>query len=126
MKGYGILSLLSLLSFLSCTHLEEQNNDGDAKSLAEQTMVLYQNYIDSISLAKDSVTYNHLISNFENRITKLNYSFPPNTDLNLTFVDNDSIMKLNERLVKIRREKLNELEKEYGFPQSDSLLINKP
>lgn len=46
---------------------------------------------------------------FQDKITKINFEFPPETDLDLSQQENDSLVNLLDSLVAVRNEKIKRL-----------------
>lgn len=80
-------------------------------------------YIDSIIQAPDSSALQQIFSNFNTKITTLNYEFPSDTDLELTEEENDSLIRMHKRLVMARMHMDSVLNKALTF---DSITITTP
>lgn len=89
--------------FDSCSSGEKEDLHPEARELFKSTEILIRETINKVSQAKDSITLDSLIDNFDKRMTDVNFSFPPQTDLYLTEQENDSIIKLLQAL-RIRKE----------------------
>lgn len=74
-------------------------------------------YVDSMVAAKDSAAVERLMNNALSNLTKLNFSYPANTDLELEEGQNDTIYMLTVKLTELRDAKL----KKFGAAPSDSL-----
>lgn len=61
-------------------------------------MQLLNTYIDSIENCTDSLTLQNLRRNFDNKITSLNFEFPPDTDLDMSEEENDSLIVLYKKM----------------------------
>ena len=108
--------------FLSCTNKEKDTKNEDANLLFDKSVELIKDFSQKLSNASDSVQIDSLISTFEKKITELNFSFPPNTDLKLSEQENDSLYKLLRDFETIRNLKLHPKPQ----TQPDTLLNEHP
>lgn len=80
---------------------------------------LTEEYTDRLESAPDSADWAELTVEFEDRLDKISFSYPPDTDLLLTEGQNDTIHHLMQEYVKMREERI------YGLlhpePELDSL-----
>lgn len=97
------------LSLFSCGQKENKIEADNASTLFNESVLIISQISNRISLAKDSDEVDSLFEIFDKKITEINFSFPPETDFNMTEEDNDSIFKLLENLQKIRALKLKNL-----------------
>ncbi len=88
----------------SCAEKKTETLSPEARDLFRKSSDLIRSYTDSIGKAKDSVTWAAIDRRFEDRLTKLNYSYPPDTDLHLSQGENDTLFALTTRYVKARAE----------------------
>lgn len=91
--------------------------DGTVKKLAAT--------IDSLKSARDSASVDNLMANLLVNLTRLNFDYPANTDLELSEDENDSISKLTSRLLKLRDERLKSLSKDSVPSDSINKLLEK-
>lgn len=103
------LAAMLILYISSCGKKVEEDSRGDAKGLYKRTCSLTQAYIDSISVAKDTLELNDLLDRYEERVDALNMEVESETDFKLTEGENDTIIQLLERLSHVRRERLRAL-----------------
>ena len=97
------------LIFISCTHKKEKTTDEPARRLFDKSAVLSVDFIKQIQFAKDSVEVDSIIERFEKKLTEINFSFPPETDYNLTEEENDSLFRLFQEINRVKEEKLKSL-----------------
>ncbi len=114
---YTALGFSALLPLTSCKEKTDKNSHIHAAHLFEKSIVLLRAYTDSLSTARDSAHVESLARAYESKINAVNFEFPPETDLKLTQEENDSLIKLTDRLVAARRDRL----KYFASPQNDSI-----
>lgn len=110
-KSISAVTALTMLMLVSvaCGKKESNPNRDAARSLYEKVTALTRNYTDSIIAASDTVRVNELLQQFEEKIDKMNFDVPANTDYSLTEGENDTISLLLEKMAKVRRDKFKEL-----------------
>lgn len=106
--------LLTLFVCLSCSKKEDDSNIREAQVLFQETVTLISDYITKIQNTKDSSEIVNLMVELDKKLTDINFSYPSNTDFNLSEQDNDSIFKLMKLLKELRQEKL----KDFSSPNS--------
>ncbi|MDE6768320.1 MAG: hypothetical protein K2J78_01190 [Muribaculaceae bacterium] len=111
-----ILAVSVSLSLIGCARKPNKNSHIHAAQLFEKSLVLLRAYTDSLSIAKDSAHVESLARAYESKINAINFEFPPETDLRLTQEENDSLIKMTDRLVAARRDRL----KYFASPHNDS------
>lgn len=115
-----ILTASVSLSLIGCARKPNKNSHIHAAQLFEKSLVLLRAYTDSLSIAKDSAHVESLARAYESKINAINFEFPPETDLRLTQEENDSLIKLTDRLVATRRDRL----KYFASPKNDSIPLS--
>ena len=100
MKNFIIsaTSILVMTALLSCHRNNNEGNHEVARQLFMKSMYLTEKYIDSLEQAKDSAALNRIVENFNLKITSVNYEFPPDTDLDLSEEENDSLIRMFKRI----------------------------
>lgn len=93
----------------SCTGSNDRKDRTDVLRLFSEIVALTENYTKRISAAPDSATWVETSMQFEDRLEKINFSFPADTDLLLSEGQNDTISRLINAYVKVRDERLNVL-----------------
>lgn len=88
---------LSLL-LNSCGSAENQEKPDTSDLLFLKSVALIKQYTDSINNCSDSLSLQYLIRNFDNKITALNFEFPPDTDLGMSEEENDSLITLFKQM----------------------------
>lgn len=104
MKRIDILVAVALTSILSisCSHKDEDTLRPAARELFVQTRSLLSAYSDSIVHAADSASLARIDQHFQERLTSINSSVPPDTDMHLTQGENDTIYQLTRKYVILR------------------------
>lgn len=92
------LAILAIALLFSCHSNNNQGNHEVARQLFMKSMYLTEEYIDSLEQAKDSASVSRIVENFNLKITTVNYQFPPDTDLDLSEEENDSLIRMFKRL----------------------------
>lgn len=103
MKKYTLLFSLPIMLFYSCRHHSNSEVTDAADMLFKKSQSLVLSYIDSMSQAPDSASFHTLIRNFDNKMTALNYEFPPDTDLALSEEQNNILIKLYSRFERVKQ-----------------------
>lgn len=92
----------SLLIFISCKEIRQERNYDEAHNLYSITLKTYEDYIEKMENVSDSIEFNKVIRELDNSLTRINYEFSPNVDLLLTEQENDSIIKISKKFLKIK------------------------
>lgn len=110
MKRYSltiiILSLLMIIS--SCAEQSDTIDRRQSTALFYDTKELLKQYTDSLKYATDSVCIYKITDAYEEKLTALNMRHSANIDQLMTRGQQDSIIKLTDLFVNIKREKLIE------------------
>lgn len=91
-----------LLTTPGCKHKETASLREHARNLYHQTALLTLGYTDSILNAKDSTSLLALAARYEDRLVRVNFSVPANTDLEVSESENDTLAMLAARYVEVR------------------------
>lgn len=112
MKRIYLMGLtLVFLSLVSCGKKEKNEEEAPARSLFKESTQLISVTTKKIQQAKDSTAIDSLIDLFEKNLTDLNFKYPPETDMELTEQENDSIIKLVEKMQTVTKGRLKNLSK---------------
>lgn len=88
--------------------------DGNDRTMAEQLFAkserIVRMYTDSVRNVRDSASLHRMEEGVNARLSNINYQFPSDTDLRLTEEENDSLIKLMDRLTSLINEKHTQLE----------------
>ena len=109
--------ILFPFSLCCCKEKKDENSNIAADKLFEKSLLLLTAYTDSLKTARDSAHVESLARAFESKINAVNFEFPPDTDLKLSKEENDSLIKMTDRLVDARISRL----KWFATPSQDSV-----
>lgn len=115
MKKFILLPIFCIAILGSCKNKDSKdlNKTDDARMLFQKSTELIIDFTTKLKNAQDSAQIDSLIKTFDKTLTDLNFSFPPNTDLQLTEQENDSLFHLlsiykSERDLKLNPVKISE------------------
>ncbi len=98
LKNAALLSAIILLAHISSCRRVENNTDREsATRLFELSERLIRTYSDSLQLASDTTALLRIEKSLTDKMAKVNFQFPPNTDITLTEEENDSLAHMMER-----------------------------
>lgn len=103
----SVLNLLipAILLFTEgCAEKPVETLAPEARDLYKKSADLIRSYTDSITRAEDSVSWAAIDHRFEERLTKLNFKYPADTDLHLSQGENDTLYILTTRYVRAKAE----------------------
>lgn len=109
MKNLLIWASLSIICMSGCTSEKKTKDRSDANDMFFRICKLTKDYTVKLTEAPDSASWEDLTSEYEDRLEKINFSYPPDTDLLLTEGQNDTIHNLMMEYIKARDLRLNEL-----------------
>ena len=111
MKRFSYFLLFLIL--LSCRKNNENLSNYNARELFNKSEELIRISSEKIYNVKDSSELSVIESEFEKKLTEINFSFPPNTDHFLSEQENDSLIKLLNKFKKLKTSKEKELDIRY-------------
>lgn len=91
----------------SCSGGKHSEDRASADSLFKAVASLTGEYTVKITAARDSADWAKITKEFEDSLTKINFNLPPDTDLQLTEGQNDTIYQLTEAYIAARDARLN-------------------
>lgn len=91
----------------------------NASEMFERICKLAKDYTDKVEEAQDSAAWAMACIDFEDKLDKISFSYPPDTDLLLTEGQNDTIHSLMQEYVKSRDGRIHEIL--HPIVQMDSL-----
>lgn len=103
MKNHILPFSIPFVFLAACSHHSNTDATDAADMLFRKSQSLVSSYIDSMSHAGDSASFHNLVRNFDNKMTALNYEFPPDTDLALSEEQNDILIKLYSRFERVKQ-----------------------
>ena len=96
---------ISLCTLFSCRNNDNKNDHIMAEQLFLKSTRLIEVYTDSIRDVQDSMSFHRMRNEFDDKLAKINFQFPPDTDLKLTQEENDSLIRMLQKLIKVTKEK---------------------
>lgn len=122
MKKTFLFTVIALIciGLAGCKTENKVKDRSDADKMFARICKLAQEYTEKLSGATDSVTWAQVYDEFEDKLEKISFSYPPDTDLLLTEGQNDTIQNLLEEIVKVKKEKIHDIL--HPFVECDTLL----
>ncbi len=102
------------LALAGCSTKQPTPQEEAAPQLYAGSVKCLKKYIDSVRKAPDSAAVHRLMSEFQESLTKLNFDFPPNTDLSIGEDENDTLFRLTADLLELKETRLR------GFSRRDT------
>lgn len=111
MRGLFYSALISLgIMVLAGCHAENRVIDrNDANDMFQSITTLTKKYTAKMSSVSDSAEWAVLCTAFEDSLDKINFRYPPDTDLLLSEGQNDTIMSLMQEYIKVRDSKIDKI-----------------
>lgn len=82
------------LGAISCSKETKSKDRSNAKEMYEQICKLTKDYTEKVADSPDSASWAATCAEFEDKLDKVNFNYPPDTDLLLTEGQNDTIYSL--------------------------------
>lgn len=111
-----------LLCFSACSREKSTKDRSQADEMFARICRLTKEYTERLDAAPDSADWASMCSEFEEKLDKISFSYPPDTDLLLTEGQNDTIHSLIQDYVKVRESRIHEIL--HPFVEEDSLSIS--
>lgn len=109
MKHIAAICILILASACGCKKTESESDRSEARALFEKLSEMTVNYTTHISNAPDSASWLRIANEYEDSVAKINFSFPPDTDLQLNEGENDTLFYLAKEYIKARDQRIKEI-----------------
>lgn len=113
------------LCMAGCAKEKKENDRSQATEMYNRICRLTEDYTDKLENAPDSADWATVCDEFEEKLDKITFSYPPDTDLLLTEGQNDTINLLMQEYVKMRRQRiagiLHPQAENDTLPETDSL-----
>ncbi|MDE6696302.1 MAG: hypothetical protein K2K25_05430 [Muribaculaceae bacterium] len=103
------LILVAMTMLASCSAEKQKKDRRGADDMFGKISALVSDYTQKVSEAKDSASWADACSEFEEKLDKINFSYPPDTDILLTEGQNDTIQSLIQEYVNARDLRIQEL-----------------
>ncbi len=82
------------MSAISCSKETKHKDRSNAKDMFERICKLTKEYTEKVADSPDSASWAAICAEFEDKLDKVNFNFPPDTDLLLSEGQNDTIYTL--------------------------------
>ena len=111
MKKILIIAMMAAgCIYLSGCRQEKKDMDrSKASEMFERICKLTRDYTGKVEQAQDSAAWAAACIDFEEKLDKISFSYPPDTDLLLTEGQNDTIHSLMQEYVKSRDVRIHEI-----------------
>lgn len=90
-KANIVIVAMLLLLASSCAQESKKKDRSEATDMFRRITALTRNYTSRLSEATDSASWAEVCKEFEDSLDKINFSYPPDTDLLMTEGQNDTI-----------------------------------
>lgn len=97
-----VIALLWMAVMISCARKEDNTLRDAAQQLYSDSRDLLKAYTDSMAQCGDSAFIERVDANFERNITAINFKYPPNTYLEISEDENDTIAQLTGKYTGLR------------------------
>lgn len=98
----GIFILPALIALAGCRSESKVKDRTEATEMFGRIVALTEEYTDKMTNVSDSAEWSELGKEFEDKLDKINFSYPPDTDLLMTEGQNDTITALMAEYVNAR------------------------
>ena len=105
--------------FTGCGGNKKVKDRAGAHELYDAVTSLTKSYTARVAAAADSASWAMICGEYEDSLDKVNFSFPPDTDLLLTEGQNDTITSLIGEYIRVRDERIHSIL--YPAEPSDSI-----
>jgi len=99
---YLSLGCTIVIAIAGCVTKDSDGREKAARALYERSVNIARLYTDSLRNALDSATVARLSDGLDTELTRLNYAFPPDTYLDVSEGENDTLASLSEQFVLLR------------------------
>lgn len=93
----------------SCTHDNTSQRDPYAIRLYEQSRQLLLQYTDSFQSARDTAAIARIEKSYHDKLLKINFSVPPDTDIRMSEGENDTLYMLTKKMLVVKEKRLKKL-----------------
>lgn len=100
--AYLCIAVMMILAAGGCGRRADNTARKNARDLYLKSSKLLRAYADSMEAAKDSATLLALEARLNDSMTRLNFEYPTETDLEISEGENDTLVNLTSRCVLLR------------------------
>lgn len=112
------------LCLSGCAKEKKSKDRGNANEMYERICKLTKEYTEKLEAADDSTAWETTCADFEDKLDKITFSYPPDTDLLLTEGQNDTINSLLHDYVTARDRRIHGIT--HPIMESDTLVDTLP
>ena len=105
----SIIIAVAGFSLSGCRQEKKNKDRTQASEMFGRICRLTKDYIGRLESAEDSVSWASACIEFEDKLNKISFSYPPDTDLLLTEGQNDTIYSLMQEYVSKREKRIDEI-----------------
>lgn len=102
---YLFLLSVFMIPASGCRKSDSKQDHAMAAQLFAKSVGTIRAYTDSLKAANDSASLRRLKEGINEKLAKINFQFPADTDLQMTEDENDSLISMIDRVVAIIEEK---------------------
>ncbi len=104
-----IMMAVILSPLVGCKRENKEKDRTGADEMFSRITTLTSNYISKLAAASDSAEWASLCHEFEDSLDKINFAYPPDTDLLLTEGQNDTIQNMLQQYIMDRDIRIHEI-----------------
>lgn len=105
----SILLFVFVITVVGCKQENHEKDRSAADEMFSRIIRLTSNYTSKLAEISDSAEWAKLCNEFEDSLDRINFSYPPDTDLLLTEGQNDTIHSMLQMFIKDRDNKIQEI-----------------
>lgn len=106
----SILLFVFVITVVGCKQENREKDRSAADEMFSRIIRLTSNYTSKLAEISDSAEWAKLCNEFEDSLDRINFSYPPDTDLLLTEGQNDTIHSMLQMFIKDRDNKIQEIQ----------------
>ncbi len=103
------IALLAFICGFGCTQEKKLKDRSEATDMFNRICKLTKEYTEKLTDAPDSSSWATACSEYEDKLDKISFSYPPDTDLLLTEGQNDTIHSLMLEYIKARDGRIHDI-----------------
>lgn len=107
--AYLIGLLVLSVAFAGCAKENKKKDRSDANDMFRRITALASSFTYKMEQAPDSATWVELTRQFEDSLDRINFSYPPDTDLLLSEGQNDTIHTMLQQYMAMRDRRIDEI-----------------
>lgn len=121
-KTVNIIAMFVVaLAVVGCAQEKKKKDRSGADEMFRRIASLTSNFTTKVAEAADSAAWSELCTQFEDSLDRINFAYPPDTDLLLTEGQNDTIHALMQEYIKERDSRINAIL--HPVVETDSVMV---